>query len=202
MYTYKNDDGRLKCDLVRFAADLAKELGATVTTEPGGYPNERQTLRLGADELLVGCNQYGREMRVDVSIRAPDIRHEDRNHYAAQHKTGSASVNPAARSIAAIAKDIRKRVVDASAEALAAQRSYATNAQNGRAELRKQADTLVKRFSKLDVRMEPNSDTATIFNRDGHYLHARLTTSGVTIDRIGSLSLDQFAKLVELINGK
>src|SRR4029077_5705783 len=117
--TEKYGRKEFKIDMPRFAADLAKELGGTLLP-PGDYPSENQSIRIGSDNLNVRADNW--KCRVNAYLEAPDVAWGDWSTYDPKQKTDTASVNPDGRSIAAIAKDIKKRVIDASQDALAARR--------------------------------------------------------------------------------
>jgi hypothetical protein len=190
-----------KIDLPRFAADLAKELGGEVSHEKLDYPGERQKIRLGADELWLGANNW--KKRVSASLHAPDVPWNDRNMYDRTHRTEDASVNPDGRSIAAIARDIKKRVIDASQSALAAQRAHATQQNQNRAAIVRHAAALKAARPELNVRVDEDSQKAVIYTGSGeHYVSATMHSDGsVGIDRLGSVSAEVFGQIMALVNG-
>jgi hypothetical protein len=191
----------MKIDLPRFAAELAKELGG-VLQEAGEYPNERQQILIGADMLELGADNW--KKRVSASISAPDIKWGDWSTYDKAQRAESASVNPDGRSIPAIAKDIKKRVIDANQPALAARRAYAAQQQQNRASIVKHADALKAAHPLLNVRVYEDKQSAEIYTgASGHYIDAALSSDGkVSIKRLGDVNAEQFAKIMAVLNAK
>jgi hypothetical protein len=189
----------IKIDLPRFAADLAKELGGKLQKPDTDYPNERQRIQIGADMLELGANNW--KKRVTASLSAPEIKWGDWSTYDKAQKTESASVNPDGRSIAAIAKDIRKRVIEANQPALAARRAYAAQQQQNREDIVRHADALKAAHPTLNVRVNQDKQSAEIYTgASGHYIDAALSSSGkVSIRRLGDVSAEQFAKIMAVL---
>lgn len=112
----------------RFTRDLAAALGGEYLSSDCN----RGSIKLGAEELTIYSLWNGRG-RVECSMYAPDVPHSDRNYYSADHKTAEATVS-SARPIEKIAADIRRRVIEASAAALANQRMFAGHSLRGRSQ--------------------------------------------------------------------
>jgi hypothetical protein len=189
-----------KIDLPRFVADLARELGGELLPAPGEYPNERQQIKIGADVLTFGTDWQART--VTTYISAPDVPHDDRNFYDKTHKAAEASVRPDARPIAAIARDIKRRVIDASQNALALQRAYAVERARGRSNLLVDVEAFRRAFPAADVRVNERDRRATIYGgAQMHYVNATINgDSMVTIERLGSMNLATFERLMTLLN--
>jgi hypothetical protein len=187
-------------DLPRFAADLAKELGGTVV--PGEHARDQQTIAIGDNQLNLYCHTYRKPVRVNVYINAPDVKHDDRNHYDKTHKAQDASVNPDARPIASIARDIKKRVIDASLEALQRQREYAALQAERRDGIKRQVAEITASCPELDVRLHEREQRATIYNRNGsHHVSGTLYADGtVSIERLGQVSRAKFEAILRLLN--
>lgn len=187
-------------DLVAFAYALANELGGQLL-KGDEYPNERQRIALGPDILILRGNHYGAKGRVEVCITAAGIFPQDRDFYSKSHKTAEATVNPDGRDIAAIARDIKRRVIDASQEALKAQRDYAAQ----RALQRNGVASYVGPLTDMGLRVDVASDglTASLWNQGGHYLSGRLQADGtVYLDRVGSMDLETFKRVLAVLNGR
>jgi len=193
----------IKIDLPSFARDLAKELGGTL--QPAGeYPNERQIIKVGADHLDLSANNYSGKGRVHAYISAPDVKPGDRNTYEKTHKTESAAVNPNGRAIKHIAADIKRRVIDASQEALRLQREHAANLARKRGELNQHAAALQK-ATGLRVRVNEGELRASLDScgTNGHYIGATLYADNtVRVGDLGTVSVDQFKAIVAILNGK
>ena len=118
----------------------------------------------------------------------------DWSSYDKAQKTESATINPDGRSIAAIAKDIKKRVIDANQAALAARRAYAVQQQQNRADIVSRAAKLKAAYPKLDVRVNERDQNATIYSGpSAFYLGGRMSSNGrVSVDRFGDVSNRDF----------
>lgn len=197
-----------KIDMPRFAADLTKALTALLkptivkllpATE---YVNERQTIQVGTEHINLTADNWKR--RVSVSISAPDVPWDDRSMYDKAHKTESARLNPEARDIEAIARDINRRVIEPAKEPLRLQREHAKRQADNRSSIVRLANALKARLPILDVRTDEKAQRATLYgNSDGHYLSATLHADAtVAIERIGSMSLSKFERIVAILNEK
>lgn len=179
-------------DEQKFAADLARELGGKV--EQDGY---RVGIVIGDNQLLINADNY--KKRVNVSIYCAEMAWNAWGSSADQ-RTDSATINPEARPIAAIAKDIRKRVIEASAPALAARRAYVAAKAKAATDLVAYAEQLRKAVPGL--RVEVKGETANV-SSTGLYMYARLESYGkVTIDRLESLPIDKFIRIMQILNEK
>lgn len=195
-------------DLPRFAKDLAKALDNLLTSvdvkllPTTEYPNERQTIRIGKDNLNLGADNY--KKRITASIAASDVTWDDRNTYDKSHRTETATVGPDGnRDIKTIARDLNRRVIDASQPALKLQREYAAKQQAGRAAIVIKANALKAKLPGLDIRTDEKAQRASIYGgSDGHYISATLNADGqVSIERIGSVSVEKFERIVAILNG-
>lgn len=191
-----------RVDLERFVADLAKELGGKVQRDPDRDHGDQTHIMLGTERLDFYANNYGSKGRVRVSIWAPDIKHDERGHYNDKAKTETATLDPNKRTIAAIAKDIQKRVVDGSKEALRLQREYADTVRQGRADIKKHAQQL-RQATGLDVTVNEGERNARVYwNGDGLYISGTLSADAtVSIDRVGSMPLEKFEKMMWVLKG-
>jgi len=196
--TERNPRGEI--DLARFAADLAKALGGELQAA-GDYPNEVQTFRVGADLVCLHANNWKR--RVNVSISAPDVPHDERfARYDKSDRPESATVSPD-RPIATIARDVKRRVIDASQPALTLQRENAKANATRRAAIVVEADALKATCPMLDVKVNEREQRATIWGSGDHYLSATLSADGkVHVERIGSMDRATFQKIVALLGPK
>ena len=194
-----------KIDMSRFATDLAKALAVLLAPTkvkllpPGEYAHENQSIQVGNDVLDIRADNW--KKKVNAHINAPDVAWGDRNTYNKAHRTESASVNPNGRGIDAIAKDLNKRVIVASQEALAQQRAYKAQNVAAKAEIVRLAAVLKAKVPGLDIRVNEAEKRATIYSGStGHYVSGMLSADGtVGLDRIGSMKLETFAKIVALL---
>jgi hypothetical protein len=192
--TSTNQYGRTErtMDMPRFSADLAKELGGKVLA----HDIDRHSIQIGADLVHLYFNSW--KGHVHVSITAPDVLAGDYSTYDKAQKTADANVNPDGRKIASIAKDIKRRVIDASQSALAARRAHAEAQQKNRASIVKHADALKAACPTLDIRVNEREQRAAIYSGpSNYYLSATMMSDGkVSIERIGAISVRTFRKLI------
>lgn len=185
----------LVIDERKFAADLARELGGKV--EQNTHQNDSVYIIIGNDKLFVRADN--RMKRVTISISCAEMEWNAWGSSADQ-KTDSATINPEARPIASIAKDIRKRVIEANAPALAARRAYVAAKQKSANDLVAYAEQL--RQAVPNIRVEIKDQTASV-SATGVYLYGRLESYGkVTIDRMESVSLMKFVAIMAILNQK
>lgn len=196
-YIERNDDHRELINLPRFAADLAPLIGGTLLPA-GDYPRERQEIKVGDDVIELYANDW--KKRVRATISAPDVKWGDRNTYDKAHRTESAAVNPDGRSIEAIARDIKRRVIDPSQEPLRLQREYARQQHANRASIVERAATLKTRMPSLTVRVNEQEQNACLSDSGDRYVHAILYADGrVRIERIGNVSTEQFEQIMVVL---
>lgn len=193
-------------DLPRFAKDIAKELGGRITTKTD-YPAENQSFQVvGADgkavEVGLTSNRYSSKGKVHVFLSAPDIKWEDRNQYDKDQRTESANVSPDGRPVASIAKDIKKRVIDASAAAIANQRLYAAGKQEARQGIQQVAKLLQTMVKDMTVRIADDKLSAS-FYLSKPYISGNVSADGkVRIERMDSMSLAKFGSIVATMKSK
>lgn len=202
--------GRLETvtDVRAFAADLSKALNGG-ELQPAREDSiddamHRGCFSLGDDLIMVTGNYYHSKGRVTVHIEAPEIKHGDKNIHSKDHRTTSATVNPDGRSIDAIAKDIKKRVIEASQPALKLQREFAAQRNQARENIVEHMHTLSSAVPGLSVnRRSPDEQNAAIYSGSGnHYVSATLNSDGtVSISHLGSMSIEKFTAVMKLLNG-
>jgi len=185
-------------DIKRFAADLAKELGGQLL-DAGNF--DQQAIKVGADVLHLSANTWKRVVHAWIS--APDVPHGDWSSYDKEQKAVDANVNPDGRSIAAIAKDLKRRVIDANQPALAKRRAHAAQQKHNRQNVAQYAADLKAAVPGLDIRVDERNQSAAIYSGpQSYYLSGRMGCDGqVSIDRIGSVSLTTFQKICAVLDG-
>ena len=186
-------------DIEAFTRDLAKALGGKIATQE--LTNVYGAIDLGDNTRL---NLYANNWKasVDVSITATDVKHGERSVYDKAQKTVSATVNPDGRKIDAIARDIRKRVIDANAPALAAQRAYRNERHNGREQIALLAGRLKELCPSLSIsKRDPDAESVSIYSGEP-YVSATMDADGkVRIERMVSITMPQFVNLLALLEG-
>jgi hypothetical protein len=153
-----------KIDEQKFAADLARELGGKV--EQNSHQNESVYISIGNDKLFVRADNY--KKRINVSIACAEQEWNGYGMHDDKQKTDSATINPEARPIASIAKDIRKRVIEANAPALAARRAWVAAKAKAANDLVGYAEQLRKAVPNL--RVEVKGETASVWRNRPVYV--------------------------------
>lgn len=192
-------------DVQAFARDLSKALGGgPLVPNRETYDNANfASFMLGADLVSVSGNSYGLKGRVVLRISAPDVKHDDQNFYDKTHKTPEATVDPNARTIERIAADIKRRVIDASQDALARQREYAKQRQVARGGLVEHVAVL--RAAGLHVRQQGERElTASVSSGSGgHYFYGTVNSDGtVSFSSFGSLPIEKLLRVLAVIGNK
>jgi hypothetical protein len=195
-------------DAQAFARDLSKTLGggALLPPHPNSLASEHHSFAsfpMGLNIISVRANHYGSKGRVEVRISASDVAFDEFNRYAKTHDTQSATVDPEARTIERIAVDIKKRVIDASADALRLQREYASSIRANRDELGEDIKTLNASGYVATRRQGERDVKASVYSAGGHhYVSGYVTNGTVSIDHIGSMSVAKFLRVVAALNSK
>jgi hypothetical protein len=182
----------VKIDEERFANDLAKALGGTV--QCNDFKNDSIYVIVGQDRLFVRADNW--KKRINVSIDCAEQKYGEYDVGRANQRTESASVSPE-RPIAVIAKDIKRRVIDASQPALAARRAWQAEKIAAKASLASAAEGLRKQGVNVDIGSDEHEARVSV---SGLYLYGRLSSSGlVSIDRIEGVSASAFLEIVKIV---
>lgn len=193
-----------RVDLQRLAADLAKKFKGNARPWNPEYPAEKQCIKLSGDvELTISADRYSKDGKVSVSIRATDVKHEDRNFGNKEHSPADAAFNPDKRSLDQLVSGIKKRVIEASAEAIAKQRAYAADRNKERGELKARVAELKKAIPDLVIREEDSSGrSCTVWGgANTCYVQATLYADGtVSFHRLESTKLDTFVTIMKLLS--
>jgi hypothetical protein len=209
-YIVRKHDGHraeYEVDLPRFAADLAKQLDGVAGPYNKEYPNDGQVISLpGSLRLQLSASRYNRDpkkARISISLDVTDVRHDERNFYKPEHKAEYATVNPD-RPFDQIVKDVRKRVIEASAPAIAAQREYAEIQRRDRSDIIGQAEALRRAIPNMAIHLNETEKRAVLYmNTDGVYIQGTLSHDGhVHIGHIGSMSVEKLKKIVAILESK
>jgi len=127
-----------RVDLARFATDLCAVMHGTAPRE-NRSGRDSWSFDLGDNELILSVPWH--KGRATARIWARDIPGRD-SQAARRFSTQEATFDPDARDLPRIAADITRRVIDASAEALASQRAEVMWRDARRAEMETLAATL------------------------------------------------------------
>lgn len=191
---------QLKLNAERFARDLCEALGA------GGYESEDFTAaaRIYMAPLRLYLRQgYGAgAKRVTISSGIADSEiHRRAYSRRSNFNFPEITVDPD-RPMAALAKDIRKRVIDASAGPLAAMLEAEKQASELASGVRQHAERIAAAFPTASVTIGDDTKTEAGFylNHNGVYLSGRINSSGALyVDRLGTVPPDKLDALLALL---
>ncbi len=197
-------------DIGRFVADLAKQLGGEIEKEDGEIEKEDTVrhIRLNGLQLSVYSNRYQHKDKVHISAYPLDILPDDRPYHDTRgtYKMADAYVS-VTRPIATIAKDIKRRVIDANQEVIANIRNYAAQ----QVQLRNDIATVGAKLSEQvpEMRERQNGSRSNSYSSrtfdwsaagNNVFLTARAYADGfIDIDRIGNISLAAFVEICDVL---
>lgn len=188
-------------DVTRFTTDLCQALGGKLVNDP-----ER---RAGASFILDGAeisvhSIWNASDKVSLHI-APSPRTwlGSNEPHGEEYKLPSIRVS-VERPMAALAKDVKRRLIDPAQGPLAKRREHTAKIADNATKLKVTSERLRATHPSLDVRLERDATyNGTFYNRNGVYLNGRFDYNGsVTIDRIGSLSAEQFDAVMRVLYGE
>lgn len=188
-------------DLPRFTADLAAELGGIVTKKED---REFSYIRLDDLELHVYANGYWSHGKVHISAIAADIPPGDRPYQdgTGTYRLPDARVSPD-RPMATIAKDIKRRVIDAAQTPLANIKKYVAQRSASRNSLTENVAKIraaVPEITETDRGSDDAYNRSLWWSGQGVYMYARAYAGGdVGIDRIGNVSLEAFIEICDVL---
>lgn len=180
-------------DLCRFARDLCATLGGRDLT----HERYDSHFLLGNDMIHLRTDRQYK--RVSLSISAPDVDHKDRAYDYGGHKTPDISVNPDGRTIEQIAADVKRRLIVPAQHPLANQRRHRDERAETRTAVKAAADRLSDPTNRLHVTLTDEGQRGNI-SGNGHYLSGRFTSNSVSLERIGTMSIDQFIRVLAILN--
>lgn len=184
----------LLIDLARFAADLCHALGGRdVVCLPGNI--QRASFMVGSDQVLLRVPLDA--TRVEITLDTPDVSLRAR-HHSLDYAAKTANVSPDGRTIERIAADVRRRVIDASAEAMAKRRELAAMHADARAIVSAAEPRL--RALGFEVKVSASGLSLAASQTVPRQVQAQATETGVVITQAADLTLDQFERIVAIIN--
>lgn len=190
-------EGRYRSiDVASFARDLAAELGGIARPFNPDYPRENQAIDL-TDKTTLNIRADDYKGRVNISISAADVPWNERPTYESGYATESATINPDGRPMAAIAKDVTKRVIQASADAIAKCREFASTRRNERADLAGMVAGLDG--TGISARIADDGLHASIDVKGVHVAATMYPNGTVNVARLESMSLEKFRKIIEIL---
>jgi hypothetical protein len=208
-FTTKETFGRTEkiLDVQRFTRDLAKAMGgAYKAPKPDDMGVGERYATFDLDGFTIGITRSWQDRladKVTVNIDPADVKltYNDTPR-GDDYKLPRASLS-AGKPMARIVADIRRRVIEPAKAPTEKRRAYAADLKAKANNLAARADTFRKN-PRLDVRVENGAThSGTIFNREGVYLNARFYADGtVGIDRLGTISADQFEAILAVLYSK
>ena len=191
-----------KIDIERFGRDLAQALNGRLVLEDSewkGTPRYASIVLDGDRTLTLYADEY--KQRISIGIKVTSMGHGEWSSYHDEQKTTDATVNPDARPIALIAKDISKRVIQASEPALEARRAYKRAQDAAKSGVLATAAALRAACPTLTVRVNDDSSGGTFYSSEP-YLSGRINYGGsLTVERLDSLTVAKVADLFKVLKG-
>lgn len=188
-------------DMKRFAKDLAKEMGGTLDKPPeSGYDAERYaSFKLGDETIGLTAGWKRSELeKVTVTINPKTRVPYGFDRPDAKLPDAMVSVS---RPLAAIAKDITRRVLEPAKAPLAIIRDILDKRTNDIATLKNVAAEI--KAKGFEVRMADDATYSGDFYAKGYDLSGRFNVNGrVDIKSMDNLTMTMFDKIVKARNGK
>lgn len=187
-------------DVRPIAAELATILGGTVdgTNRDGETFDHWATIDIGADCIDI---RRAKPTRLEISISANDVPAAIVGRIGCL-KAPSVTID-GTRDSAAIAKDIKRRVIEPAQAGLADYRAKAQDIKTRDGSLAAVVASLQADFPNLRFTLESGRETASMAG--GHkaatYCHARVEPNGdVYFERIGTLSADKARQILAILD--
>jgi len=198
----KQEHGRTRheIDLVRFTADLAKALGGRVLDAEHGEH------RIALDGFKISLGDGWRQSERGKAILG--IRELEWQWLGSDEPSGEGFRFPSIRvsvdrPLDKIAAEVKRRLITPAGPVAAARKAHAEKIATAKSDLARVAAKLRKDWPSLDVRHDADASYNGSFHRNsngGPYLDGRFYKDGrITIDRIGTLSADQFERVLRAL---
>lgn len=203
----KKEYGRTEyeIDLARFCEDLAPLLGGTVQHPDQERHNWREYIAV--DGMLISASQplYERNLnkvRVTLSVFPHDILHNDRpltqGSWGAKYRLPEITVAPD-RPLAAIAKDIKRRLIEPSRAPLAAIREYAAARAAERNSLANVCAEVERTFPGACKSQNGNDNYSATYYLNGHMTLKVYASGNVQTERLPTLPLEKVKEIARIV---
>lgn len=186
-------------DLERFARDLAPLIGGRFEKTDSAWGAfiaiEGATVSVGKP-----AGSYRHCERVVLSIEATGIAHNDRPYYGRDDTKLPSITVSATRPIEAVAKEVKRRLIEPAQAPLAKRREYAANRVAERDKLTETVTQLRALYGEKAVSTK-NGDgfTAHLWISEP-YVAANVSADGrVSIERVQTVTLEKFNAIVALL---
>jgi hypothetical protein len=180
-------------DLVKAATYLAqhlRDIGVKASFLPDGSVATYAKIYVQDDTKL---SFYVEQNRVVVSL---DVLQKYNYSDVSGTSMPSISFSPK-KTYEVIARDIKKRLLDVGQDALKERREKIKTAADNR-------EALAKILSELEglniyVKNHSDCDTEVTWSANGLYMSGRAKATGITIDRMQSMSMDKFKRILAIM---
>lgn len=200
----KNQYGHteMNFDSIRFAKDIAAELGGTAEPYGETYDKRAKIILPDSMELLVYWQGYGaaaRAGKVSIEVQPDNVPYELRPVYGEQYKLPSINVDTN-RPLDKIAADIRRRLLPAAAEPMAKCRAYAARRQQALDNMTSARASFAQEFPQFHVRGENDEASFSYYEAGKTHISGRFNEDqSVIIERLGTLSAEQFRAICAIL---
>jgi hypothetical protein len=187
-------------DVRPLAARLAVELGGEVVQRPAGDEPVTWWADIKVGDALLGISRT-RDCRIGVRIQPagfpPPLMAACR-----RFDTPIASLD-ATRPVERLAADIKRRVIDAGADALANWREALEQERRRRSDLARTVKRIAAEIPAADVALTSDGESATFYLNNGSaYLSGTLYADGtLSVQRCGSIPADRLVAVVAALSG-
>jgi hypothetical protein len=184
-------------DIKTFTRDLAAAMDGKVLPSEDEY-NTKRYAKFELDSCVIGVTAGWQTNKVLVTISPTGINPNDASPHGDKYKLPRINVS-VERPIVTIVAHIKRRLIEPAKAPIAELRQYVKNMNRAANDLQAAAAKLRTAHPALQVKVGENETySATVYSNDpGPYLNARLYADGtVSIDRLGSLSPEQFERLM------
>jgi hypothetical protein len=198
----KQEHGRTRheIDLARFTADLARELGGSMVAAQHGEHY------IAFEGFKISLNDGWRQSERGKAIVG--IRELEWKWLGSDEPSGERFRFPSIRvsvdrPLDKIAADIKRRLIEPAGPIAEARKAHADKIAGSRSDLASVAAKLRTNWPSLSVRHDADASYSGSIHRNannGPYLDGRFYNDGrVSIDRLGTLSADQFERLMRAL---
>lgn len=200
----KNQYGHteMNFDSIRFAQDIATELGGTAEPYGETYDKRAKIILPDSIELFVYWQGYGaaaKAGKVSIEVQPDDVPYDLRPVYGSQYKLPSINVDTN-RPLNKIAADIKRRLLPAAEAPIAARREYASKRQRKLSNMASARDSFAKEFPQFHVRGENDKASFSYYESGKIHISGRINEDqSITIDSLGALSAEQFRAVCAIL---
>lgn len=200
--TYKTPETYV--DRGALARDLAPAINGVADVENGASRYATVRIEVQGFTIVLMAEHGAKANRVRISAHAPHAMTRKLLTYTLPKPFPAITVD-ASRPLAAIVKEVQRRILPEALEAMAALKVKSDEMIAAREQAEKSAAALRQRVAGLQVTFKDDDTTqADIYaNGNGVYLSGRMASDGTIYpDRVGSIPADRAADVLALLCGK